>query len=568
MAPSEALPSRALPRVPFWILLRYRALQLRNAFDQQLREAPGRAFVVVLLLLLIWAALYVVLDTVLRQVGRYELIALVAKQKIFVHFFLVLAIMLAFSNAILAFGSLFGRDESGHLLSLPVSPRQVVCLKWLEGMALSSWSFLLLGVPLMLAMARNTAVAWYYYPLFVAHFLGFVIIPATFGLLVAWAVAMWAPRRRLAVVLWCAGGIALVAGAWLWNLLRNANHSDQWLMHFYSQLSLAQQPWLPSTWSARGIVFAAIEQRADVSLLYLGAVLANGAFFSWLTINLLGASWARAYSRARQARALGQIREGWFTAGLADFLFPYLPSRLKTLMLKDLRSFARDPAQWTQMVIMMGLLVIYALNLKRLPLDLGSPGMRAVVAFLNLTTVSLILATFTSRFVFPLLSLESQQLWLLGLLPMPRWHLLLVKFVFALTVTGLSGFLVMGLAIRALDLGALGRLQLLVCLGICVGLSGLAVGLGARFPVLGQRNPARIASGFGGTFNLVASMLFVAIEMAGLGLAGLLRLGESVGAGGEVHVAGWLTPGLLLLAVVVAGVSLYVGARHFERLEY
>lgn len=556
------------PRFPFGVLVRCRAAQLRNTLDQQLREAPVRAFVVLVLLLVIWAGLDWLLTQILRQVGRYELVALVAKQQIFVHFFLVLAVMLAFSNAILAFGTLFGRGEAGHLLSLPVTTRHVVCLKWLEGMLLSSWSFLLLGVPLMLAVAGSTDVEWYYYPLFAGHFLGFVLIPATLGVLVAWAVAMWAPRQPLVVAFWAAALVAIVAGVWGWSLVRGTEFTEDWLPRFYRRLSLAQQPWLPSTWTAKG-VFAAIERRADVSLLYLATVLANGAFFAWATVNLLGATWATAFSRAQQGRSEGRIREGWFTRGLCALLFPYLSREWRVLMLKDVRSFARDPMQWTQMVIMIGLLVIYAANLKRLPLDIGSPGMRAVVAFLNLTTVSLILATFTSRFIFPLLSLESQQLWLLGLLPVRRAHVLLVKFAFSLTITGLSGLLVMGLAVRALELPAnWAQLQLGVCLAVCIGLSGLAVGLGARFPVLGQRNPARIASGFGGTLNLIASMLFVGLEMAGLALAGLIRLGGDLIAVETAHVPMWLVPALLGLGVAVAALSLLVGARHFEQLEY
>lgn len=568
MSPPDDAPAPTAPRFHFGILARCRAIQLRNTLDQQLRDAPGRAFVIVVLLFVIWAALYWVLREVLRQVGRWELIAVVANQHIFVHFFLVLAVMLAFSNAILAFGSLFGRQEGGHLLALPVAPRQIVCLKWLEGMLLSSWSFLLLGVPLMLAVARNTDVQWYYYPLFVGHFLGFVIVPATFGLLVAWAVAMWAPRRPLAVVLWCGGFVFLLAGVWVWNVVRQVDTSERWLVNLYGQLSLARQPLLPSTWTAKGIV-AAIERRAGLGLFYLGVVIANGAFFAWVTVNLIGWTWAQAYSRARQGRAHALIRWGWFTSGLCAVLFFYLPQRLRMMMLKDLRGFARDATQWTQMVIMMGLLIVYAVNLKRLPVDLTNPGMRALIAFLNLTTVSLILATFTSRFVFPLLSIESQQLWLLGLLPTRRITILLVKFIFSLTVTALSGLLVMGLSVRALDLPAeWAWLQFAVCFGICIGLSGLSVGLGARFPVLGQRNPARIASGFGGTFNLIASMLFVSVEMVGLAYAGLHRFGESLAMLEEVHLKSWLIPVLLLLGVAVAAGSLWIGARHFERLEY
>lgn len=557
----------ALPRLPLWTLARFRWRALRNLLDQQLRDAPVRAFTVLVLLVLIWAGLYVLLSQVLRQVGRWELVALVAKQYIFVHFFLVLAVMLGFSSAVLAFGSLFGRQEAGHLLGMPIPPRQVVCLKWVEGMLLSSWSFLLLGVPLMLAVARNAAVAWYYYPLFVGHFLGFVIIPSTFGLLVAWAVAMWAPRRPLAVLLWCGSAVLVAGGLWVWRLVQHPEMSERWLQALYGQLHLAKLPLLPSTWTAKGIV-AALEERVGVSLLYLAAAVANGAFCAWVTVNLVGRGWAEAYSRARHGRARALVRWGWFTEALCTLLFFYLPPRLRMMMLKDLRSFARDATQWMQMVIMLGLLMLYAANLKRLPVDLDDTGMRVLLAFLNLTVVSLILATFTSRFVFPLLSLETQQLWLLGLLPLRRVTVLLVKFVLAMTVTGLSALVVVGLSIRALALPAAWTwLQMAVCLAICIGLSGLAVGVGARFPVLGQRNPARIASGFGGTFNLIASMLFVAAQMAGLAYAGIGRLGGMPERLEEFAVANWMAPLLLGLALAVAGISLWVGGRHFERLE-
>ena len=178
------------------------------------------------------------------------------EQQIFIHFFLVLAVMLAFSNAILAFGTLFGRREAAHLLCLPAPARQMVCVKWLEGMLLSSWSFLLLGVPLMLAVSNNTDVEWYYYPLFIGHFLGFIVIPSTLGLLAAWAVAMWAPRRPVTVVIWVAVLAALIAGAWAWSVARNIGPNDEWLSNVYRHLSVIRQPLLPSTWSARGVLAA------------------------------------------------------------------------------------------------------------------------------------------------------------------------------------------------------------------------------------------------------------------------------------------------------------------------
>jgi ABC-2 type transport system permease protein len=298
-------------------------------------------------------------------------------------------------------------------------------------------------------------------------------------------------------------------------------------------------------------------------------VLGNAAFLSWLTVNILGRSWPEAYSRAQRGRLQPTIQRGWLTEIVCWGLFFYLPKKLRLAMLKDLRAFARDARQWSQMLIMFGLLLVYVLNLRRMPVDLDNPQFKSLIAFLNLTTVSLILATFTSRFVYPLLSLESQQLWLVELLPIRRGTLLLVKFLFALTVTGLSACAVMGLAVKMLDLPrAHAWMNVSVCLGVCVGLSGLSIGLGARFPMLTSRNPARIASGFGGTVNLIVSMLFVSLEMAGVGWLTFNLMATPPGLANAAGAGGWLLQsGLVVLSAAVAGGALWIGVRHFERLE-
>lgn len=569
MANAHAIRGPLSSLEDFRLMAGCRALQLRNLVDVQLRDSPWRTLAIIGLLIGIWAALYTLLDHVLGQVRNWGLVGLVADQHVFLHFFLVLAVMLAFSNGVLAFGALYGRDESSYLLAMPIHARAVVCVKWIESLFLSSWSFLLLGVPLMLAVAHNSNVEWYYYPLFLAHFVGFVAIPACVGLLAAWAVAMWAPRRPLGVAI--SLGALLILGAIYWasSMSGGAVDSEEWLRTIFRHIGVVKQPLLPHTWTARGIV-AAINHRVEDSLFYLLVVFGNGAFLSWLTINVIARTWPEAYSRAQQGRFHPTIRRAWFTRTICLVLFFYLPFKLREVMLKDLKAFARDARQWSQMLIMFGLLVIYVLNLTRLPVDLNTPGNKALVAFLNLTTVSLILATFTSRFVYPLLSLESQQLWLLELLPIRRTTLLLVKFLFAATVSILSAGSVMWLAISVVELPPLwAEINIAVCLSICVGLSGLSIGIGARFPVLGDRNPARIASGFGGTVNLIASMIFVAIEMIGVAAIGARALGVDAPSlpgvlGMELRA---MVVVLVMLGPVVAAIALIVGARHFRQLE-
>ena len=51
--------------------------------------------------------------------------------------------------------------------------------------------------------------------------------------------------------------------------------------------------------------------------------------------------------------------------------------------------------------------------------------------------------------------------------------------------------------------------HVLCCALLCMGLSGIAVGLGAMMPDLREESPSKIAAGFGGTLNLVVSTIYI-----------------------------------------------------------
>ena len=112
-------------------------------------------------------------------------------------------------------------------------------------------------------------------------------------------------------------------------------------------------------------------------------------------------------------------------------VFFFLPKPIRLLILKDLRTFRRDPAQWSQFLIFFGLLAFYFINIRRLSYDVQKPYWRNLISFLNLSVTALILSTFTSRFIFPLLSLEGRNFWVLGLLPLKRASILWGKFAFS-----------------------------------------------------------------------------------------------------------------------------------------
>jgi len=549
------------------LLLRLRLLLLRNHLRQALAHRPVRLVGSILSIVLIWIGLYVLLVYTLRQVRRPVLEGIVATPLIFTFFFLAMTGMLALSNAILSYGGLFRRPESSYLLAGPLRPRDVVIVKYLESLVLSSWSLLLLGLPLMMAMARTFDEPFSFYPLFLAIFLLFIPMPGALGLLLAWGAAVVFPKtpRRMIVIL---GLIIGATGAWwMWNVARTPMNSARWLTDFYDRVALVQGAMLPHTWVSKGINHA-LQGQTPEAIFYLFVTLANALFASMVAVTIVSRCFMTAFDRAQGSGARGARRSGRFVSWLAEVFFAYLPWRQRMLAAKDLKSLCRDPLQWSQMAILVGLLVLYVSNVQRLWSDFDDPKLKLLIAFLNQTAVSLILATFTNRFVFPLVSLEGQQLWLLGLLPISRGRIILAKFLYALTITGMAAVGVMAVSVYKLELSRpLATAHIISIIAICMGLCGVSIGIGARMPIFNERNPARIAGGFGGTVSLLTSIALVVVSLVGMGIMSVKALASDWGTAFSQEMVAWL--GLVVAVNLVAAVvAMGIGIRHFSRMEY
>jgi ABC-2 type transport system permease protein len=249
---------------------------------------------------------------------------------------------------------------------------------------------------------------------------------------------------------------------------------------------------------------------------------------------------------------------------------------LRLLVVKDLRLFRRDPAQWSQFLIFFGLLVMYFLNIRRFHYDREQVLWIHMISFLNLAVVGLILSTFTTRFIFPMISLEGRRFWILGLLPVRREEILWGKFLFAaagsiIPCTGL--ILLSDLMLRISPVVVL--VHQVTCVLLCIGLAGIAVGLGARMPDLRENSPSKIAAGFGGTLNLVLSTAYIIAVVALTAVPSHLYLaaraagwGPSLAAYGSGRL--WMAGGMAA-AVALCAVStiwpMALGIRWFRRLE-
>ena len=406
--------------------------------------------------------------------------------------------------------------------------------------------------------------------------LRFVFIPASLGTLIAMLLTRFFPRQRgrvlgIVFVALLIGGLALGlrAGFFEWQ----AGIDDYFVDRVLANFAFSQSPFLPSAWLSDGVAAAVKLEWGTVWFSW--GLLASTAFFLWMLGDYAaGRLYAASFSRAHGASSRRRYRPGGLLERLTDWAARFAPFEAR-LMAKDVRTFLRDPVQWSQVLIFFGLLFLYVANFRNLGyqraiLDQigGHERWSNFVAFANLTAAGLTLATMTTRFVFPLISIEGRRFWLLGLLPVKRSRILWGKYFFAL---GGSVLLLLPLAgLSSIMLGSAPRLaglHILTAAAMCVGLPGIAVGLGALFPNFREDNPSKIVSGFGGTVCLVVSLAFVGLLVAGMGLL----CGQLIKGGSALLSIRWLLILAAILGTVAAAAAailpMWLGCRAINQAE-
>jgi len=89
-------------------------------------------------------------------------------------------------------------------------------------------------------------------------------------------------------------------------------------------------------------------------------------------------------------------------------LVAFLDGKTRLLIIKDFRMFRRDPAQWAQVLIFTGLMVLYFTNMRRFYQEELGRAYQNGVSLMNLAATALLLCAYTGRFIFPMLSLEGR----------------------------------------------------------------------------------------------------------------------------------------------------------------
>ena len=548
---------------PFAYLLLPSLWASRNRARRRQRGDLLRAVVFGAVALLVCVAVFVVSFWLSWQLTRYAELGDYLLRLGLSWLFLVFLSFLAFSGIVTALSTFFLAEDLRLLLAAPVAARRLFYARFSRTLVHASWMVVVFLVPVLAGTGLARCAPPLFYVTALVTIVPFVTIPVAVGSAVTLALVNVFPARRARDILMLMG--LLFAGGLVFllrfvqpeRLMRVESLPD--ITDFFATLQSPITPLLPSFWAGEAL-FASLAGTVDV--LHTAALWTTAM---GLTLCLRGASerWHFAgFSKAQEAR------KARFTRLLAlDGLARFLPlsAARRHLLVKDLKVFLRDVSQWSQLLLLLALVLVYLYNFRVLELDripFVTGVVKGVYALVNLGMGAFVMATIAVRFVFPAVSSEGAAFWIIRSSPVTMRDFLWSKFWVGLVpVLGLTE----GLTIAANELLGIDPFLEAVAAGtiFCLGfaLVGLAAGLGARYPRWNADNATQVAGSYGGvTFMILAVfIILIVIGLVGWGSSVYLwHLARNVAVAPARQVA---IASSFAGAVAVCGLTWWLGMR-------
>lgn len=512
-------PSLAPPTVragrTVWHLLAPRLLATRNRYRRLGRSSRMRLGGLLMLAIAVGSAIFLFFQRALRYFLSIPEFGAVLSYKLLGMVFITFFSILLFSNIVTSLSTFFLSRDLDRLVAAPVDRRSLFYARFIETVIDSSWMMLLFALPAFLAYGVVHGTGPGFYVLTALTLPPFVVIPAAVGVAITTVLVNVFPARRTKDILVLLSVVAVALLYLLFRLVRPERLvNPDGFADFSAFLAAMQTPeWtmLPSTWAVE--VLCPLLGLREGNPIFYYALLVTTALVAMMGAELLVerlflGGWTKA-QEGRQARfTRGRSWERAIALATAPF-----PLQMRVIIVKEVRTFFRDTSQWSQLILLGALVVVYVYNFSVLPLH-GSPLVtfyfKNVIAFLNLALAAFVLASVAARFVVPSISMEGRALWLLKGAPLAPRRVWWAKFwVAAVPLLVFGELLVLATNTYLQVMPFMMWLSAATLCGMVFAIVALALAVGATYPNLDADNAAAVAASAGGLVFMLLCLAFV-----------------------------------------------------------
>lgn len=503
-----------------FLLLSPRAVGVRNS----LSRAGGRSWKKPVLVLLIggsfWGLLLVFSYRVLAYFQAVEVIGDLLARYLLGMVLLTFFALLIFSNVITALSNLYLSSDLELCHASPASAVEVFLSRSLYTILDSSWMVMLFSLPVVMAYAYVYAPAPGFYGMLLLMGPAVGLVAAGLGILLAVVLVSIFPAQRTRDIVVLLSICLVVLLYVLLRFLRPERLVDPEaffsIMQYMNALRAADSPYLPTHWLAESLwSYLLPSGREEERLFYAGVAWSTA--LALLVINAWVAEkiYFQGFSKAQEAK---RRRGGRVLLDLVVRLLrrPF-PEDLQSIVEKDVRAFFRDNTQWSQLLLLGALVVVYLYNfsvlpLERSPLPLGF--LRDNIAFLNVGLAGFVMAAISVRFIFTAVSSEGGAFWILRASPITMERFLWGKFTLSVLPMLLLGETLVIMTNYLLRVSSfMMALSIATMFMTVFGIVALGIGFGALYPKFQHQNIAQVSTGFGGLMFMMTSILYLALVL-------------------------------------------------------
>jgi ABC-2 type transport system permease protein len=463
---------------------------------------------------LFWAGIFAVVYRVLVYFQGVEGFGDILARKLLSMVLLTFFSILIFSSILTALSTLYLSKDLPLIHAAPVTVDRVFLSRWIESTFDSSWMPFLFGLPIFLAYAQVYDAGLNFYLALAGSLLAFCLLASALGTLIVVLLVVSLPANRMRDIFVLLSIVLVILLYFLFRFMRPERLVDPTalatLAGYLRSLEAPGSPFLPTTWILESL-WPILTGTGSSALFYLGLSMTGAMSMVFIDIKLARVFYFRGVSKAQVARRA--VRGSKRSIGAYRKRSLLTSGKVGALLSKDTKTFFRDNTQWSQLFLLVALIIVYLYNFKVLPIEkapIKTFYLQNILSFLNMGLAGFVLAAMAVRFVFPAVSIEGQTFWVIRSAPVSLKAFLWVKFwTYLVPLIVLSEILVVLtnklLSVTPFMMG----LSAITMFFLVFGITAMGVGLGAAYPNFHLENIAQVATGFGGMLFMFLCVGFI-----------------------------------------------------------
>ena len=462
--------------------------------------------------------------------------------------------MTALSSVIVSFSTVFFSKDIKWLLSSPIKTGSVFSFKALSSSFYASWMVLAVMLPFLLALGavKNAGVSFYFLSVLfsVPFFASAGFLGTSFSLLIM----RFFPAAKVRNIVFVTGAVFLTA---LFVVLRLAqpeklisSEGFELLAQYLGYLDAPTAKFLPSWWYTAA-VFGLISKK--ISQIVINASLLFGsAALMWAVLKFLAKKFFTDALNDGQAFAASKIRKRSFMKR----------SPLFAIFQKDIKVFFRDSNQWTQILILASVILLYLFSMYKLSFE--TLKMHNVMSVVNCALVCFVSSAVALRLSFPLISLEGESFWFLLTSPVSRFKIFMEKIIFGTIPVLVTAVVLIFTTNYMMGISKpVFIITTIATVSVSLIVSFSAVSIGTVLPKFSYSNIPQIESSLGGIVFILFSFFVIILNV--IILARPVKLFYSGGLTDAVFMKYSLF--MVLLNILLFAVITFIGYAALKRIE-